>query len=99
MCFEEEEEAYALTLLVVHEVSVYKIHHSQRLVVTSASGSSDSCKEQREIRLEDPSSSELFAACIVYLSQCKNSMETLLDSSQYFALKIDDGCASTHLLN
>ncbi|PRQ18720.1 putative PH domain-containing protein [Rosa chinensis] len=77
MYFEEEEEAFEHTLLVVHEVSVYKIPPrstsggdksgewlqsdriwSGRLRVVS-------CKEQCEIRLEDPSSSELFAACFV----------------------------------
>lgn len=104
MYFEEEEEAFEHTLLVVREVSVYKIPPrstsggykcgewlqsdriwSGRLRVVS-------CKERCEIRLEDPSSSELFAACFVHAGQRETSVETVLDSSRYFVLKIEDGC-------
>ncbi|KAF9609817.1 hypothetical protein IFM89_018671 [Coptis chinensis] len=100
---EEEEEAFEHTLLVVREVSVYKIPPR------STSGGykcgewlqSDkiwngrlrvvSCKERCEIRLEDPTSGELFAACFVLPGQRDNAVETVLDSSRYFVLKIEDG--------
>ena len=50
-----------------------------------------SCKDRCEIRLEDPNSGELFAACFVYPGQRENSVESVLDSSRYFVLKIEDG--------
>lgn len=103
MSFEEEEEAYEHTLLVVREVTVYKIPPR------SSSGGykcgewlqSDkiwtgrlrvvSCKDRCEIRLEDSNSGDLFAACFVLPGQRENSVETVLDSSRYFVLKIEDG--------
>ncbi|KAL6214521.1 hypothetical protein ACLB2K_013955 [Fragaria x ananassa] len=103
MSFEDEEESFEHTLLVVREVSVYKIPPR------STSGGykcgewlqSDkiwtgrlrvvSCKDRCEIRLEDPNSSELFAACFVPPGQRETSVETVLDSSRYFVLKIEDG--------
>lgn len=99
----EEEEAFEHTLLVVREVSVYKIPPR------STSGSykcgewlqSDkiwtgrlrvvSCKERCEIRLEDSNTGELFAACYVYPGHRESSVETVADSSRYFVLKIEDG--------
>ncbi|XP_050364795.1 uncharacterized protein At1g03900 [Argentina anserina] len=103
MSFEDEEESFEHTLLVVREVAVYKIPPR------STSGGykcgewlqSDkiwtgrlrvvSCKDRCEIRLEDPNSSELFAACFVPPGQREISVETVLDSSRYFVLKIEDG--------
>lgn len=103
MSFEDEEEAYEHTLLVVREVTVYKIPPR------SSSGGykcgewlqSDkiwtgrlrvvSCKDRCEIRLEDSNSGDLFAACFVLPGQRENSVETVLDSSRYFVLKIEDG--------
>uniref|UniRef100_A0A5B6ZHR2 NECAP PHear domain-containing protein n=1 Tax=Davidia involucrata TaxID=16924 RepID=A0A5B6ZHR2_DAVIN len=99
----EEEESFEHTLLVVREVSVYKIPPR-----TTSGGykcgewlQSDkiwtgrlrvvSCKERCEIRLEDPNSGELFAACFVYQGQRENSVESVLDSSRFFVLKIEDG--------
>ncbi|KAK4273034.1 hypothetical protein QN277_021507 [Acacia crassicarpa] len=99
----EEEEAFEHTLLVVREVSVYKIPPR-----TTSGGykcgewlQSDkiwfgrlrvvSCKDRCEIRLEDPNTGELFAACFVYPGQRENSVESTLDSSRYFVLKIEDG--------
>ncbi|KAK9111262.1 hypothetical protein Scep_018781 [Stephania cephalantha] len=99
----EEEEAFEHTLLVVREVSVFKIPPR-----TTSGGykcgewlQSDkiwtgrlrvvSCKERCEIRLEDPSTGELFAACFVLPGQRESSVETVLDSSRYFVLKIEDG--------
>ncbi|KAA8543381.1 hypothetical protein F0562_021124 [Nyssa sinensis] len=99
----EEEESFEHTLLVVREVTVYKIPPR-----TTSGGykcgewlQSDkiwtgrlrvvSCKERCEIRLEDPNSGELFAACFVHQGQRENSVESVLDSSRYFVLKIEDG--------
>ncbi|KAL5716071.1 hypothetical protein ACHQM5_017808 [Ranunculus cassubicifolius] len=92
----EEEESLEHTLLVVREVSIFKIPPR------SSSGGykcgewlqSDkiwtgrlrvvSCISRCEIRLEDPNSGELFAACFVLPGQRENSVETVLDSSRYF---------------
>ncbi|KAL5697330.1 hypothetical protein ACHQM5_030817 [Ranunculus cassubicifolius] len=99
----DEEESIEHTLLVVREVSIFKIPPR------SSSGGykcgewlqSDkiwtgrlrvvSCISRCEIRLEDPNSGELFAACYVLPGQRENSVETVLDSSRYFVLKIEDG--------
>ncbi|KAK1289712.1 Uncharacterized protein QJS10_CPB18g02006 [Acorus calamus] len=100
----DEDEVFEHTLLVVREVSVYKIPPrptsggykcgewlqsdriwSGRLRVVS-------CGIRCEIRLEDPSSGDLFAACFVSPGQPrKASVETVLDSSRYFVLRIEDG--------
>ncbi|XP_022886590.1 uncharacterized protein At1g03900-like isoform X1 [Olea europaea var. sylvestris] len=103
MSYEEDEETFEHTLLVVREVSVFKIPPR------STSGGykcgewlqSDkiwtgrlrvvSCKTRCEIRLEDPNSGELFAACFVNPGQRESSVESVLDSSRYFVLKIEDG--------
>ncbi|OIW01678.1 hypothetical protein TanjilG_19787 [Lupinus angustifolius] len=98
-----EEESFEHTLLVVREVSVYKIPPrttsggykcaewlqsdkiwSGRIRVVSRN---DRC----EIRLEDPNSGDLFAACFVYPGQRDVAVEPVLDSSRYFVLKIEDG--------
>ncbi|OMP03061.1 hypothetical protein CCACVL1_02588 [Corchorus capsularis] len=99
----DEEESLEHTLLVVREVSIFKIPPR------STSGGykcgewlqSDkiwtgrlrvvSCKDRCEIRLEDPNSGELFAACFIYPGQRESSVEPALDSSRYFVLKIEDG--------
>lgn len=104
MSFEEEEdETFEHTLLVVREVSVYKIPP-----LTTSGGykcgewlQSDkiwsgrlrvvSCKDRCEIRLEDPNSGDLFAACFVDNGRRDNSVEPCLDSSRYFVLRIEDG--------
>ncbi|XP_021888527.1 uncharacterized protein At1g03900 isoform X2 [Carica papaya] len=99
----EEEESLEHTLLVVREVSVYKIRPrttsggykcgewlqsdkiwSGRLRVVS-------CKDRCEIRLEDPNTGELFAACFVEPGRRDSSVEPVLDSSRYFVLRIEDG--------
>ncbi|KAL2540669.1 Uncharacterized protein Adt_01647 [Abeliophyllum distichum] len=103
MSYEEDEETFEHTLLVVREVSIFKIPPR------STSGGykcgewlqSDkiwtgrlrvvSCKTRCEIRLEDPNSGELFAACFVNPGQRESSVESVLDSSRYFVLKIEDG--------
>ncbi|KAK7345758.1 hypothetical protein VNO77_16369 [Canavalia gladiata] len=103
MSFEEEEEAFEHTLLVVREVSVYKIpprttsggykcgEWLQSDKIWSGRIRVVSRRDRCEIRLEDPNSGELFAACFVFPGQRENSMEPVLDSSRYFVLKIEDG--------
>ncbi|XP_028775098.1 uncharacterized protein At1g03900-like [Neltuma alba] len=98
-----EEEALEHTLLVVREVSVYKIpprttsggykcgEWLQSDKIWSGRLRVVSCKDRCEIRLEDPNTGELFAACFVYPGQRENSVESVLDSSRYFVLKIEDG--------
>lgn len=99
----EVEEAFEHTLLVVREVSVYKIpprttsggykcgEWLQSDKIWSGRLRVVSCKDRCEIRLEDPNSGDLFAACFVHPGQRENSVETVLDSSRYFVLKIEDG--------
>lgn len=103
MSFEEEEESFEHTLLVVREVAVFKIpprstsggykcgEWLQSDKIWSGRLRVVSCKDRCEIRLEDPNSSELFAACFVPPGQRETSVETVLDSSRYFVLKIEDG--------
>ncbi|KAK8947725.1 hypothetical protein KSP40_PGU011944 [Platanthera guangdongensis] len=98
-----EEEAFEHTLLVVREVSVFKIPPRSTSVgykcgewlqsdrIWSGRLRVVSCGDRCEIRLEDPSSGELFAACFVLPGQRESSVETVLDSSRYFVLKIEDG--------
>eukprot|EP00249_Psilotum_nudum_P008856 c21554_g1_i1 orf=452-1309(+) len=99
----EDEESHEHTLLVVREVSVFKI------LPRTSSGSykcadwlqSDkiwtgrlrvvSRKDICEIRLEDSNSGELFAACHVAAGQREATVERVADSSRYFVLRIDDG--------
>lgn len=99
----EEEEAFEHTLLVVREVAVYKIpprstsggykcgEWLQSDKIWSGRLRVVSCKDRCEIRLEDPNSGELFAACFVLPGQRETCVETVLDSSRYFVLKIEDG--------
>jgi adaptin ear-binding coat-associated protein 1/2 len=101
--FEEEEEAFEHTLLVVREVTVYKIpprassggykcgEWLQSDKIWSGRLRVVSCGTRCEVRLEDPASGELFAACFVYPGQREQSVETVLDSSRYFVIKIEDG--------
>ncbi|PKI66756.1 uncharacterized protein At1g03900 [Punica granatum] len=100
---EDDEESLEHTLLVVREVSVFKIpprptsggykcgEWLQSDKIWSGRLRVVSCKDRCEIRLEDPNSGELFAACFVYPGQRENAVETVLDSSRYFVLKIEDG--------
>eukprot|EP00262_Sarcandra_glabra_P006145 TRINITY_DN1825_c0_g2_i3.p1 TRINITY_DN1825_c0_g2~~TRINITY_DN1825_c0_g2_i3.p1 ORF type:complete len:277 (+),score=45.37 TRINITY_DN1825_c0_g2_i3:621-1451(+) len=99
----EELDSFEHTLLVVREVSVYKIpprstsggykcgEWLQSDKIWSGRLRVVSCGPRCEIRLEDPNSGELFAACFVLPGQRENSVETVLDSSRYFVLKIEDG--------
>ncbi|KAG2713636.1 hypothetical protein I3760_04G186400 [Carya illinoinensis] len=101
---DDDEEALEQTLLVVREVSVYKIpprptsggykcgEWLQSDMIWSGRLRVVSCKARCEIRLEDPASGDLFAACFVHPGQPReSSVETVLDSSRYFVLKIEDG--------
>ncbi|KAG9143565.1 hypothetical protein Leryth_015978 [Lithospermum erythrorhizon] len=100
---QEEEDSLEHTLLVVREVWVYKIPPrttsggykcgdwlqsdkiwSGRLRVVS-------CTTRCEIRLEDPNSGDLFAACFINPGQRETAVEPALDSSRYFVLMIEDG--------
>lgn len=99
----DEEESFEHTLLVVREVTVYKIpprstsggykcgEWLQSDKIWSGRLRVVSCKDRCEIRLEDPNSAELFAACFIYPGQRESSVEPALDSSRYFVLKIEDG--------
>ncbi|KAL3365041.1 hypothetical protein AABB24_010272, partial [Solanum stoloniferum] len=103
MSFEEDEESFEHTLLVVREVNVFKIpprptsggykcgEWLQTDKIWSGRLRVVSCKDRCEIRLEDPNSGELFAACFVPPGQRESSVESVLDSSRYFVLKIEDG--------
>ncbi|KAI3819568.1 hypothetical protein L1987_13409 [Smallanthus sonchifolius] len=104
MSFElEEEEAFEHTLLVVREVSVFKIpprstsggykcgEWLQSDKIWSGRLRVVSCKDRCDIRLEDPNSGDLFAACFINPGQRENAVEPVLDSSRYFVLKIEDG--------
>ncbi|PHU22640.1 hypothetical protein BC332_07747 [Capsicum chinense] len=103
MSFEEDEEAFEHTLLVVREVSVFKIpprptsggykcgEWLQSDKIWTGRLRVVSCNERCEIRLEDPNSAELFAACFVGPGQRESSVESVLDSSRYFVMKIEDG--------
>ncbi|KAM7256419.1 hypothetical protein ACFE04_012160 [Oxalis oulophora] len=100
---DEEDESFEHTLLVVREVSVFKIparttsngykcgEWLQSDKIWSGRLRVVSCKDRCEIRLEDPNSGELFAACFVPPGQRESSVEPVLDSSRYFVLKIEDG--------
>ncbi|KAK4805118.1 hypothetical protein SAY86_004935 [Trapa natans] len=100
---EEDEESLEHTLLVVRDVSVFKIpprptsggykcgEWLQSDKIWSGRLRVVSCKDRCETRLEDPNTGELFAACFVYPGQRESSVETVLDSSRYFVLKIEDG--------
>ncbi|KAE8709372.1 Detected protein of confused Function [Hibiscus syriacus] len=99
----DDEESFERTLLVVREVTVYKIlprstsggykcgEWLQSESIWSGRLRVVSCKDRCEIRLEDPNTAELFAACFIYPGQRESSVEPALDSSRYFVLKIEDG--------
>lgn len=99
----DEDDHFEHTLLVVREVCVYKIpprstsggykcgEWLQSDKIWSGRLRVVSCRERCEIRLEDPATGELFAACFVHPGQRETSVETVLDSSRYFVLKIEDG--------
>ncbi|XP_078427844.1 non-intrinsic ABC protein 4 isoform X2 [Wolffia australiana] len=99
----DDDEAFEHTLLVVREVSVYKIpprsssggykcgEWLQSDKIWSGRLRVVSCRDRCEIRLEDPNSGDLFAACFFLPGQRESSVETVLDSSRYFVLKIEDG--------
>ncbi|XP_073063529.1 uncharacterized protein At1g03900-like [Primulina eburnea] len=103
MSYEEEDETFEHTLLVVREVSVFKIpprptsggykcgEWLQSDKIWTGRLRVVSCENRCEIRLEDPNSGELFAACFVHPGQRENAVETVLDSSRYFVLRIEDG--------
>ncbi|KAE8791495.1 Serine/threonine-protein kinase 38-like protein [Hordeum vulgare] len=99
----DEEESFEHTLLVVREVSVFKIpprttsggykcgEWLQTDKIWTGRLRVVSCGDRCEIRLEDPGSGDLFAACFVLPGQRDSAVETVLDSSRYFVLRIEDG--------
>ncbi|XP_076934786.1 uncharacterized protein At1g03900-like [Bidens hawaiensis] len=99
----DEEDSFEHTLLVVREVSVFKIpprstsggykcgEWLQSDKIWSGRLRVVSCKDRCDIRLEDPNSGDLFAACFINPGQRENAVEPVLDSSRYFVLKIEDG--------
>ncbi|KAH7427274.1 hypothetical protein KP509_10G037100 [Ceratopteris richardii] len=103
MSYDDEEESFEHTLLVVREVSVYKIpprsssggykcgEWLQSDKIWSGRLRVVSVKEVCEIRLEDANSGELFAACHVHPGKRDIAVEPATDSSRYFVLRIDDG--------
>lgn len=105
MVFKESEEDESLehTLLIVREVHVYKIparstsggYKCAEWLVSDRIWSGRlrvvSLKDRCEIRLEEVGSSELFACCPVYPGKRDASIESAVDSSRYFVIRIDDG--------
>lgn len=104
MSSDDSEEMFSHTLLVIREVAVYKIPPrptsggykcgewlqsdkiwSGRLRVVSSNNN------RCEIRLEDPNSGDLFAACFINPGGREQAVEPALDSSRYFVLRIEDG--------
>jgi hypothetical protein len=103
MAFEEDEESLEQTLLVVREVSVFKIPPRQgsggykcaEWLVSDKIWTGRmrvvSQGQKCEIRLEDNNTGELFAACPVQAGKREASVESVSDSSRYFVLRISDG--------
>ncbi|KAL6502912.1 hypothetical protein OROHE_024080 [Orobanche hederae] len=103
MSYEEDEETLEHTLLVVREVSVFKIpprptsggykcgEWLQSDKIWTGRLRVVSCDSRCEIRLEDPNTGDLFAACFVNPGQREIAVEPALDSSRYFVLRIEDG--------
>lgn len=103
MAAEEDDDALEQTLLVVRDVSVYKIPprptsggykcgewlHSDK--IWSGRLRVVSCRDRCEIRLEDPVSGDLFAASSFLPGHRDAAVETVLDSSRYFVLRVEDG--------
>lgn len=99
----EDDESLEHTLLIVREVHVYKIPArstsggykcAEWLVsdrIWSGRLRNVSLKDRCEIRLEDVTSGELFACCPVYPGKRDASIESVVDSSRYFVIRIDDG--------
>jgi hypothetical protein len=99
----EEDDSFEHTLLVVREVSVYKIpprgtsggykcaEWLQSDKIWTGRLKVISLKDKCEVRLEDPNTGELFAACPVFQGKRDTTVENVTDSSRYFVLRIDDG--------
>jgi CCR4-NOT complex subunit CAF16 len=98
-----EEESLEHTLLVVREVSVFKIpprsssggykcgEWLQSDKIWSGRLRVVSIRDLCEIRLEDSNTGALFAACHVHPGKRDLCVEPAMDSSRYFVLRIDDG--------
>lgn len=98
-----DDEPLEHTLLVVREVSVYKIpprgtsggykcgEWLQSDKIWTGRLRVISLKDMCEVRLEDSNTGELFAACPVLPGKRDVTVENVVDSSRYFVLRIDDG--------
>lgn len=98
----DDDESFEQTLLVVREVSVYKIPPRGTVGYKCAEWlQSDkiwsgrlrilALKDKCEIRLEDSNTGELFAGCHVLPGKREACVESVTDSSRYFVLRIEDG--------
>eukprot|EP00850_Spirogloea_muscicola_P014754 SM000108S14198 [mRNA] locus=s108:138392:140186:- [translate_table: standard] len=98
-----EEEAAEHTLLVVRDVAVYRIpprstsagHRSAEWLLADRIWGGRlrvlGLRAAAEIRLESTATGELFAACRVLPGSREASVESVVDSSRNFVLRIDDG--------
>ena len=98
-----DDEPLEHTLLIVREVSVYKIaprgssggykcgEWLQSDKIWTGRLKVISLNDMCEVRLEDSNTGELFAACPVIPGKRDVTVENVVDSSRYFVLRIDDG--------
>ncbi|CAL8467880.1 g7418 [Coccomyxa elongata] len=102
------DEAIEQTLFLAKEVQVYTIpprpssggHKSGEWKVADRIFEGRlrvlSIGERCELRLEEPSSGELFAMCPVPLGQRAVAVEPVADSSRYFVLRLEDATTRRH---
>jgi len=98
-----DDEPLEHTLLVVREVSVYKVPRRvssggykcgewlQSDKIWTGRLKVVSLNDACDVRLEDSNTGELFAECHVMPGKRDVMVENVVDSSRYFVLKIDDG--------
>lgn len=98
-----DDEPMEHTLLVVREVSVYKVPRRvssggykcgewlQSDKIWTGRLKVVSLNDACDVRLEDSNTGELFAECHVLPGKRDVMVENVVDSSRYFVLKIDDG--------
>lgn len=98
-----DDEPLEQTLLVVREVSVYKIaprgssggykcgEWLQSDKIWTGRLRVVSLNDACDVRLEDSNTGELFAECHVMPGKRDVTVENVVDSSRYFVLRIDDG--------
>lgn len=101
-------DALERTLYVCRDVSVFKIpprpaaggfRSGEWLVadkILSGHLRLVSVGDSLEVRLEDSANSELFAVCPVVAGQREVCVESVIDSSRYFVLRVVDPVTSRH---